>query len=127
MSPFDLENVHSLMKLKIIIKCYKQEQQVNFHNFVLYFDKINPYPARTESDQFLPSISIEPSQTARMLADQLQDLILISLKMVIDSSRNGWWIVPLKKFSKLRVTTSIIKKINPEIYLNISETRTDIH
>ena len=30
-------------------------------------------------------------------------VILISLKMIIDSSKNGRWIIPLKKFSRERV------------------------
>ena len=38
-----------------------------------------------------------------LLADQLQGPILISLKMITDSSKNGRWIIPFKKFSRLRV------------------------
>ena len=40
-----------------------------------------------------------------LLADQHQVLILISLKMILDSSKNGRWITPFKKFSRLRVTS----------------------
>ena len=33
----------------------------------------------------------------------LQVLILISLKMVMESSKNGRWIIPFKEFSRIRV------------------------
>ena len=38
-----------------------------------------------------------------LLADQLQVLILISLKWKLDSAKNVRWIIPSKKFVKLRV------------------------
>ena len=57
-----------------------------------------------------------------LLADQLQVLILISLKKWSkDSSRNGRRIIPFKKFSKLRVNFSFYKHLkihNRRIVLN---------
>ena len=49
------------------------------------------------------AISIEPGQPAHpwVLGDQI--LILISLKMIMDCSKNGKGSIPFKKFSRLRV------------------------
>ena len=55
---------------------------------------LNPYPAGTESF----AISI-------LLTDQLQVLILISLKMTIDCPKSVRWINLFKKFSMVRVKT----------------------
>ena len=55
----------------------------------------NPYPAGNEC------ASKEPGQI--LLTDQFQILIFISLKMIMDSIKNGRWIIPLTKFSKLRL------------------------
>ena len=37
--------------------------------------------------------------------------IMVSLKMIMDSSENGRWIIPFKKFSRLRVKKSVISRI----------------
>ena len=37
-----------------------------------------------------------------LLPDQLQVLILIFLKMIMESSKNGRWIITFRKFSRLR-------------------------
>ena len=50
-----------------------------------------------------------------LLAGQFQLLILISLKVILDSSKNGNWIIPFKKFSRLRVKT-----VGSEININTS-------
>ena len=56
----------------------------------------NPYPAGTESDMSLPAGSI-------LFTDQLHILIImISLKMTMDSSKNGSWVILSKKFSWLK-------------------------
>ena len=63
---------------------------------------LNPYPAGTKSMQLAFATRIEPEQPALfwpssiLLTDQLQLLILISLKLIIDSSKNGRWIIPLR-------------------------------
>ena len=44
----------------------------------------------------------------QQFADKLQVFILISLKMVMDSARNGRWIIPFKKFGMVRVNISRI-------------------
>ena len=54
-----------------------------------------------------------------LLADQLQDIILISLKMVMDSSKNGRWIIPFEKFSLWRVKIKIIVVCVTVWYCNI--------
>ena len=38
-----------------------------------------------------------------LLADQLEVLILVSLKVIMDSAKNRWWINDFKKFRRLRV------------------------
>ena len=59
----------------------------------------------------LNATSLEPGQPAHLcsllLADQLQVLILISLKLIMESSENGIWIIPFKKFSRLRATIAL--------------------
>ena len=62
--------------------------------------------------------SIEPGQPAYLCSLtwlytvgaylELQVLILIPLKMIMDSSKNGMWIIPFKKFSRLRLNSIVM-------------------
>ena len=66
-----------------------------------------------ESKVISPLSSVYTGRQARcavwpgsiLLAEQLQILILNSLKIVMESSKNGSWISPFKKYSRLRVKT----------------------
>ena len=71
----------------------------------------NPYPAGSESDLPLPP-SMQSDQSLYCWLTKLHVLILISLKMIMDSSKNRrWiipsknerWIIPFKKFSRVMV------------------------
>ena len=79
-------------------------------NFIDNLNDINPYPALPKK-WLAFATSIEPGQTAHiavwsgfiLLADQLLYLILISQRIIMDSSKNERWTSPFKKFSRLRV------------------------
>ena len=45
-----------------------------------------------------------------LMADHLQVLILISLKMIMNSSKKGRWIIPVKKISRLNVMRGHFEK-----------------
>ena len=70
--------------------------------------------------------SIEPGQPAHhavwpssiLLADHLQVLILISLNMIMDRSKNGRWIIPFKKFSRLKVNECCIHMATVKWYVS---------
>ena len=85
---------------------------------------INPYPAGTESDQSLPLVSRSnlscthvQSQAGLhtcavrkgsiLMANHLQALVLIFLKLIMESSKNGRWIISLQKFSRLRIKAPV--------------------
>ena len=53
-----------------------------------------------------PACTSMQSDLALLLADQLQVLILISLKVTKDSSITGSWVIPFRKCSRLRVLHS---------------------
>ena len=81
-----------------------------FNLLIQQKEKFNNYPAGTESDWSLPvekklaSLHIHAVwPVCILLADQLQILILISLKMIIESPKTCRWITQFKKFSRLRV------------------------
>ena len=99
-------------------KCYIVSCGTNFTDFV------KDYKSKTINLNWyltliLPTtkilafaISIEPGQTAQtvwpgciLLADQLQVFILISLKMIMDKSKNRRWIFPFMKLGMVRVNT----------------------
>ena len=60
---------------------------------------INPYPAGTKRQLALCHQYVQYELI--LLADQLQVLILISLNMVMDISKNERWIILFKKFINL--------------------------
>ena len=55
---------------------------------------------------------------SKLLADQPQVLILISLNMIMDSFKNGRLINPFKKFSRLRVKEYMTPRLslNEDLY-----------
>ena len=53
-----------------------------------------------------------------LLADQLQVLVLISLKMVMDSSKNVMWIIPFKKFGMVRVNRKCLLPLTYYFYFH---------
>ena len=55
-----------------------------------------------------------------LLADQLQRFHPDIPKIIIDSSKNGRWIIPFKKFNKLRVMiSSLFKSPSDRLHFNI--------
>ena len=55
--------------------------------------------------------SVHSDQGLSCLLTNFQVLILIFFKMIMDSSKNGRWIIPLKKFGRLRVNRKYYSKI----------------
>ena len=56
-----------------------------------------------------------------LLADQLQVLILISIKLITDSSKNVRWNIPFKKCGMVRVKfkTEILKRNILYLFTNV--------
>ena len=85
--------------LKIYFKHYSARNDSDY-NFC------NQYRARPACT------SIQSDQGSILLADQLQVLILGSLKMIIENSKNRRWIISFKKFSRLWVKHILIYRMN---------------
>ena len=78
---------------------------------------VNPYPAGIKSDRPLPSVQSQTSlhicavwPGSILLTDQLQVLILFSLKMILESSKNGRWIISFKEFRRWRLKGKYLLK-----------------
>ena len=61
--------------------------------------------------QYRACMPVQSDQALLLLADHLQVLVLISIKIIMDSSKNGRWIIPFMKFSRLRVNQKLLLTI----------------
>ena len=82
-------------------------------SFYIGWLSFNPYPAWTESDLVFGT-NIEPGRPAclysltRLYSVESSHLVISKMKM--DNAKNGRWIIPFKKFSRLRVKSHWLYK-----------------